>query len=717
MSEADFGQVLTQGGVRLAELALKKQRDLGHASLGVSHWLLALLEYHATMARAIVPELDPGLVKRGVQEQLARGDIGAVMDLQSTIDAAFARARGRGRSQANERDLAAVILKTAGYKTNEGITTIAFSMPEDGDHTGGEPLAAHTPYLDQFGRDLTAAAREGKLCCVVGREAETDLVIETLCRRTKRNPVLVGPAGVGKTAIVEGLALRIVAGKVPAVLANHRLIALQPSTLVAGANMAGELEKRMKAILQEASQEGILLFIDEIHTIMGAGGVMGTTDVGSMLKPALARGDIACIAATTDEEYRRWIESDSALERRFQPIRIHELSPDQTLEVLRALRTELMSENSVCVDDEILRWLIEFAQQYMRNRHFPDKAVDLLEQVYAHAVAAEKNCVDMADAQNVAERMVGMPLTSTERLTELENALRSRRLFTDVEIHELISRLQVTMRGMDMHTSRPNAIVLLAGEASENGEAIAELIAQVLFGEKERVISIDFSRFGQPEDISLLLGSPPGYVGYNDPIPLHRLIQIPWCVLFFDQIDLCHPRIREVVAQALLDGWIMDGRGKTIYLSDAIVILTSGFSLQSHRGFGFTPENEPLTSEDVFQAVASRIGDNLTERVDLFAFGLANEQGVSIDWLKNSFLAGLSSRFLKQGVRLMWDQTLIEWMASHQQANQLTEQEWETWVDRSLAPTIIPHLPALRLSTAKDLLVKVEDNRLVIGQL
>lgn len=715
MSDEAMRDYLTTGARRLAKAALQKQQESKAEKLGVLHWLAALLESHAPMAQSLVPNLSPQELLIYTLERIAKTETGHAMELQRTIEEAFQRARQRGRAQASERDLAVVILTNAGYQPNQGTITFV-------DQPAGEPslseTPAHsmlrTPFLDQFGRDMTAEAAEGKFTNIVGRETETDLVIETLCRRTKRNPVLVGPAGVGKTAIIEGLAARIVTGQVPNKLEGNRVISLQPSILVAGTNVAGEMEKRMKAIVEEASQDGILLFIDEIHTIMGAGGILGTTDIGSMLKPALSRGDIACIAATTDDEYRRFIENDAALERRFQPIRINELTAEQTFEVLRVLRTELMKDNGLCVDDEILQWLIEFGQQFMRNRFFPDKAVDLLEQVYAHAVAQERNCVELSDAQHVAERMVGMPLVSKERLGNLEHVLKNRRLLTESETQELVSRLQVTMRGLDMRTARPNAVLLMAGEASENAQALSETIAETLFGDRDRMVSIDFSRFGQPEDISLLLGAPPGYVGYSDRIPLHQLIQTPWCVLFFDHVDLCHPRIREVLAQAFMDGWVLDGRGKKIYMSDAIIILTSGLTLQSHRGLGFTPENVKLTYQDVFDAMAARIGDNLAGQVDLYAFGISSDQGVSIDWLKDQFLIELARRFQKRGVRLIWDETLLEWMVRHQKSGQLGEHEWENWVDRVLAPAIIPYLPAVRQSEPRPLVVKIEGEKLVV---
>jgi ATP-dependent Clp protease ATP-binding subunit ClpC len=296
-------------------------------------------------------------------------------------------------------------------------------------------------------------------------------------------------------------------------LKNARIIALHPSMLTAGAGYAGELEKRMKAIMAEASQDGIILFIDEIHTIMGAGGMMGTTDIASILKPALARGSLAVVAATTDEEYRRYIEHDSALERRFQPIRINEVTPEITLKILEDLTGELGKKHNITVEPGVLKFLIGFAQQFMRNRHFPDKGVDLLEQCYAHAITQNSDSVDLAGAQVVAQRMVGMPLSLDKRLANLRDCLNQQAVLPTKAVGQLMDRLQVTLRGLDLRTTRPNAVVLLSGDAAHISERLASTLAEALFGSPDRVITIDFSRMWHAEDINLLVGAPPGYVG------------------------------------------------------------------------------------------------------------------------------------------------------------------------------------------------------------
>ena len=286
--------------------------------------------------------------------------------------------------------------------------------------------------------------------------------------------------------------------------AGRGCLAIQPSTLVAGASVLGEVEKRMKAIIDEASQEAILLFIDEVHSIMGAGGREGTSDIASLLKPALARGALACIAATTDDEYRKFIETDSALERRFQPIRVQEMTAQQTLAVLAALRDDYAATRGVRVSDDVLSWLLDFSGRFLRNRYFPDKAVDLLEQCVAHAIAHSKTAVDQTTARTVAQRIVGMPIAIEERESTLREALLERALLTEEEVRSLVNRLRVTMRGLDLRPSRPNAIILLIDEVAENGEAVATAISEALFGAAERVVNIDFSRFTQAHDITML---------------------------------------------------------------------------------------------------------------------------------------------------------------------------------------------------------------------
>ena len=411
---------LTYGARRIAERALDHRRSHRHDTLGLNHWLLALLERHGPIAEGLAKGLDANSLRRQIRRRLQDGETGAPLDPRSVVRRALAAA---GEAEAAERHLAAVILSTAGYDV---CTEPVFEVLPAGPTTSYPAAVRSTPTLDEFSRDLTAEARAGKLPVVVGRENEIREVCRTLCRRTKRNPALIGPAGTGKTAIVEGLAQRVVAGEVPEPLKNIRILALQASALVAGAGIVGELEKRMKALLAEAAQDGVVLFIDVLHAIMGSGGLAGRTDVGAQLKPALGRGEISCIGATTDDEYRRFIEADKALERRFRPIAVGQMSPEDTLVVLATHRDLLAELRGVDVGEEVLHWLVDFSDDFLRNRSFPDKAVDLLEECVAAAVLHGESEVGIAQARASPRRWWGCP--STSRSASARSASASPRL-------------------------------------------------------------------------------------------------------------------------------------------------------------------------------------------------------------------------------------------------------------------------------------------------
>ncbi|HCJ09534.1 MAG TPA: hypothetical protein DHW14_00005, partial [Clostridiales bacterium] len=530
---------VTDGALRLIDGIVKTGAGSDAAALGVNHWLLGLVERNAAMVENLAGGVSVGRLTRTLERQVSQGDVGEPMTREMLIARAVAHARGRGAKRATELDVACAVLAAAGYSlvgdSGPGAGAAGGAAPDPGAGPTPDPDTAPVPYrpratrrtptLDKLGWDLTRAAVEGRLTPVVGRESEIQLVIETLCRRTKRNPVLVGPAGVGKTAIVEGLAQLIVSGRVPAVLQGTRLISLPVSSLIAEAGVVGQLEERMKAVLSEAAQDGIVLFIDEVHSIVGAGAsaVHAAGDVSNQLKPALARGDIACIAAATDEEYRRFIERDSALERRFQPVRVQELTAGQSLQVLEVLRDDLQRDRGVRVPDEVLVWLVDFADRFLKNRFFPDKAVDALEQCVAHCVARGRHEIDLSDAEAVARRMIGMPVAIGERVNGMTGALRENVLLLDEDIQTLGDRLQVTMRGLDLRPERPNAVVLLTGDAASRARTIAETIARSLYGAPERVVDVDFGRLVHESDVNVLVGAPPGYIGYSDSLPLHRV--------------------------------------------------------------------------------------------------------------------------------------------------------------------------------------------------
>jgi ATP-dependent Clp protease ATP-binding subunit ClpC len=709
------GEGLSPGASQLVEAV---GRLAGNGPPGVHHWLSIILERHGPMVEALGAGLSAAPLQRQVLAALHRGEAGAPLDRDAVVRQAQARAQARGRLQASERDVAAVVLAAAGHQVSEPAAPApsapAAARPAGAAGTGAAPARTvrPTPTLDQFGRDLTRDAQQGRLSPVVGRETEVSLVVETLCRRTKRNPVLVGPAGVGKTAIVEGLAQRVLQGEVPEPLRGIRLIAIQPSSLVAGSHMVGELEKRMKAVLAEASQDGVILFIDEVHSIIGAGGAPGTSDVASLLKPALARGDLACIAATTDDEYRRFVEPDAALERRFQPIRVQELTAEQTLEVLATLAGDLARLRRVEVPEPVRRWLVDFAGRFLRNRHFPDKAVDLLEQCVAHALAYGAPTVTLATAEAVAQRMVGFPVSLHTNPELLRSRLGARTLLPADELLILVNRLAVTARGLDIRPSRPNAVVLLTGEAAAQGGVLATTLAETLFGAADRVVAIDFGRLANPADITLLIGAPPGYVGYADNLALHRVAQIPWCVVLGENLHAAHPQVRDILAQALLDGFLTDARGKRTYLSDAVVVLTAETGALSPRVRGFRRDEVPEARTARDGAVAA-LGAELVAQCDVVCQRVVAGDATIYRWIEDHLLTELSERYRRQGVELSWDDALIRWLMSHQ-APGATQRDWERLVDERVSPLLIPHLPAAGAVPPRAIRLRCDDDKLLV---
>ncbi len=462
------------------------------ATISLNCLLLAFLERHGPMARDL--GVDPDALLADLRERVRKGDLGVRLERGELLASAAELAAARGGSKIVERDVGRLLIKQAGLSggvppaTGDAAvaaqagaaagrdTPAAAGSGTAADVSGaaGTPEALTirrpTPLLDQLGRDLTTAAAEGKLAPLVGRERELQLTVETLCRVTKRNPVLLGPAGVGKTAIVEGFAQLIVAGSVPAMLRRVRLVEIKVGSLVSGMGVVGQLEERMTRLLAEASGDDVVLFIDEIHSILGSGGGGSGMDVAGLLKPALARGDLALIGATTDMEYKRILDRDPALERRFQPVPVSEMTRDEALEVLRVQRDRFRRIRGVTVGDDVLEWLVQFADRFLRNRHFPDKAIDLLEQCIAHAMVEGREDLDLATCRAVAQQLVGMPLQMDERLERLHESLQAAGILSPEDLAQLLDKLAFTMGGHDFAPERPNAVLLLLGDAATHAD-------------------------------------------------------------------------------------------------------------------------------------------------------------------------------------------------------------------------------------------------------
>ncbi|HTX57548.1 MAG TPA: ATP-dependent Clp protease ATP-binding subunit [Candidatus Acidoferrales bacterium] len=451
-------------------------------------------------------------------------------------------------------------------------------------------MAGGTPTLQNFSRDLTELARAGKLDPVVGRDEEIERVVSILARRSKNNPVLVGEPGVGKTAIVEGLAQRIVAGNVPAALRDKRVFALSLGPLVAGTKYRGEFESRVKRILDEVkrSARDIILFIDELHTLVGAGAAEGALDLSSMIKPELARGDLQCVGATTFDEYRKYVESDAALERRFQPVMVEEPSVEATIAILRSLRARYAEHHHVTITPEAIDAAAHLSARYIADRFLPDKAIDLVDEAAANVALRNKGAVDRpaVTAEHVAAvvtKWTGIPQqtlseSQANALLELETTLGQRVIGQSHAIATVANAIRRARAGLQ-DPRKPLGSFLFAGPSGVGKTELAKALAAALFGTEEALVRIDLSEFTEAHTVSRLLGAPPGYAGHDEPGQLTEPVRRrPYCVILFDELEKAHPDVANVLLQILDDGRVTDAKGRTIDFRHALIVLTTNLA-------------------------------------------------------------------------------------------------------------------------------------------
>jgi len=625
LPDSDDVDGLTPGATQLVEAAERIRRIAGHDHLCINHWLLAVMERYGPAAEGMVKGLGASALVRQLSASLRNGETRQELSRKDFYRDAWAHAGRHGKKVIESFDVVGVVLRNGGFAVDE---YAVLEGTREGDRYGDGiygsfryvPRAQNpTPALDSMSIDLTREALDGRIVPLAGRKEEIALVMETLCRRTKRNPVLLGEAGVGKTAIVEGLALLVVQGRVPGPLRNVRILSLSIGAITEGSKYFGVLREKMEALLKDARQDGIILFLDEVHCIVHGGGWKGTSDIASCLKPVLSRGDVAIIAATTSDEYRKFIEQDSARERRFQPIPVHQLSMVQTRKVLQAHCEDLRGLRSIEIGGDTLDGLLEFSDRCMRNRSFPDKAIDLLEQCVANAVMKGAKEVTPEGIFPVVKRMVGMPMDTGKRLEAMKEQVLRLSLLSDEDADALYRRLHIAFSGINLQPNRPNAVVLMAGEAADTGMPLGESIAESLFGGKDRLVTIDFSRFHDASDLGSLLGSTPGWDGYCNAVPLHQVKTNPWCVLLCENIDAAHPRVLGILSQALRDGYFPDGAGKRIYLSDAVVLLTA-MQRDGLRHFpGFHGGDD--SGSERKEAILERLGKELLSACHLVCAG------------------------------------------------------------------------------------------------
>ena len=451
------------------------------------------------------------------------------------------------------------------------------------------------PPLEEFGYDITKAAREGKLDPLVGREDEIQRVIQILGRRRKNNPMLVGDPGVGKSAIVEGIAIKIVTGDIPPALADKRLISLDLGSIVAGTKYRGDFEKRLKAIINEVAQSpDVILFIDEFHTIVGAGGASGSLDAANMLKPALARGDIQCIGATTLDEFRKIVEKDGALDRRFQKIIVEHTDIPQSISILDRLKTNYEKHHNVIYTDEAIEACVRMSDRYITDRCLPDKAIDAMDE--AGSMVRLKNpkktgYVSAEDVASIISKMTGIPsgrIAEGEgnKLMKMKAKLQGRIIGQDEAIDKVVRAIQRNRAGIK-DPGKPIGTFLFFGPTGVGKTQLAKALAEYLFDSEDNIIRLDMSEYMEKFNVSRLIGAPPGYVGFEEGGQLsERVRRKPYCVVLLDEIEKAHPDVFNVLLQVMDEGRLTDSTGRTVSFRNTIVIMTSNVGSRELDEYG-----------------------------------------------------------------------------------------------------------------------------------
>ena len=452
-----------------------------------------------------------------------------------------------------------------------------------------------TSPLEEFGYDITKAAKEGRLDPLVGREDEIQRVIQILGRRRKNNPMLVGDPGVGKSAIVEGIAIKIVNGDIPPALAGKRLISLDLGSIVAGTKYRGDFEKRLKNIINEvASSPDVILFIDEFHTIVGAGGASGSLDAANMLKPALARGDIQCIGATTMEEFKKSVEKDGALDRRFQKIVVEHTDIPQSISILSRLKTNYEKHHNVIYTDGAIEACVRMSERYITDRCLPDKAIDAMDEAGSKVRLKNPKKTGSVTAEDVAEvisKMTGIPsgrVAENEgtRLMKMKDVLKKRIIGQDEAIEKVVRAIQRNRAGIK-DPGKPIGTFMFFGPTGVGKTQLAKSLAEYLFDSEDNMIRLDMSEYMEKFNVSRLIGAPPGYVGFEEGGQLsERVRRKPYCVVLLDEIEKAHPDVFNLLLQVMDEGRLTDSTGRTISFRNTIVIMTSNVGSRELEEYG-----------------------------------------------------------------------------------------------------------------------------------
>ncbi|MDR2615183.1 MAG: ATP-dependent Clp protease ATP-binding subunit [Oscillospiraceae bacterium] len=699
-----FEDRLTQSAKKVFELANAAAAELGHGYVGSEHILLAMTRENGSAAARILREagLEPDLVSELIVRRIGRGSRGETPPQGLTprakrvVEIAALEANRLGHSFIGaehllmgilrEHDSAAarMILSTGGDLNK--IYTEILNVFGSGKYDPRSPVGAsrvvrrgNTGTLDQFSRDLTQMADEGTLDPVVGRDAEIARVIQILSRRTKNNPVLIGEPGVGKTAIAEGLAQRIIAGDVPETLRDRRVVALDLSGMLAGTRYRGDFEERIKTALDEVQKAGnVILMVDELHTIIGAGAAEGAVDAANIIKPALGRGEIQVIGATTLNEYRKYIEKDAALERRFQPVTVNEPTQEESVQILKGLRDKYEAHHRLKITDEAIEAAVHMSSRYINDRYLPDKAIDLIDEAasrvrmnnlrlppnlqelearkeelgkekesavksqdferaarlrdrereldsemesarrnWENVRTGDSDGVRAEDIAAVVSGWTGIPVTSitedeSKRLLKMEEVLHRRVIGQDEAVSAVSRAIRRGRVGLK-DPKRPIGSFLFLGPTGVGKTELCKALAEAMFGDENAMLRIDMSEYMEKHTVSKLIGSPPGYVGYDEGGQLtEKVRRKPYSVVLFDEIEKAHEDVFNILLQIMEDGILTDSQGRRVDFRNTIIVMTSNAGARNitekRTKLGFTSgEDESGGFEAIKEAVMTEL--------------------------------------------------------------------------------------------------------------
>lgn len=741
-----FMDRFTDKAKRVLATAQEEARSMGHEVIGTEHILLGLLSVSDGGASRAMTSMGLSLdaVKERIEDIIPGGasiqleQIPMTARVKTVLTLAFEEARIMGFPYVDTEHIllgllregegvAINVLRSLNVEPNklrELVLKQLRSQGETGEKEARRPRSKNTPTLDSFGRDLTEMAEEGKLDPIIGREEEIQRVIQILSRRTKNNPVLIGEPGVGKTAVVEGLAQKIVAGDVPEILKDKRVVALDMSGVVAGSKFRGQFEERLKKVIDEVKASGnVILFIDEVHTLIGAGAAEGAIDAANILKPVLARGELQTIGATTLDEYRKHIEKDAALERRFQPIMVGEPSVEDTIKILFGLRDRYEAHHRVKITDEAVEAAAKLSARYISDRFLPDKAIDLIDEASSKvrlstlvtppsvkeieekiaSVRREKEAaiqneefekaadlrdkeqelekeleehqkhiekerslssfeVTAEDIASVVASWTGIPVTKlteteSQKLLDLEKELQKRVIGQEEAISAVSKAVRRSRSGLK-DPKRPVGSFIFLGPTGVGKTELARALAEAVFGDEDAMIRLDMSEYQERHTVSRLIGSPPGYIGYDEGGQLTEQVRRkPYSVVLFDEIEKAHPDVFNALLQVLEDGHLTDSQGRKVDFRNTIIIMTSNVGatdIKNQGAIGFmTSESSAYESmkDKVMGQLKKTFRPEFLNRVDEIMVFHALSKG-EIKKIVELMIGELQERLKEQGLEI-----------------------------------------------------------------